>query len=545
MGVNGAQPPSVRPWASASRRFPLQRRDILVTILLGCAAFVLALTIFTYAPWPHHWDATGYAIRAIELMGADGPAEYLRRFPGSHGPILPLLNSLALAVIPVGNAFWPMAAVQILALIVTVTIGYLAVRSGAPVLTAAAALLTYLLHPSQLAWSTELMHEGPAMAVLALWMFATALDANRATPRTFGFAAVATGFLTISRLNFAAPGVVAFGTYALWRLARATRGERWTLAGYAAAPLLLTTVLWHAGTNFHQFRYYFSYTSMDPSLQLYWQGSSQSWPMMQLEFLLHIVQYRGTATVLLIGIAAIVALVQLLRRGYGPHTATFVFLVVVSVLVAVSQGKQERFLVPALLPALATLAWMAHDEFWPRTARRAAHLLLIMALASQVLQWAERLGMPMPAPVRLALRLDTGPPHTLKGASSASGRLTDRVLRAAGPEARVVFIGNGYQINNVYLDYWNTVRRSPLSWEYLWDPLQPETFPQRVRAQLPRADYLLFAPATAEDGRQYRTGSQFVEQIVTRWTADGRMRPVFAEPALGVTLYAVNADAQP
>ena len=43
-----------------------------------------------------------------------------------------------------------------------------------------------------------------------------------------------------------------------------------------------------------------------------------------------------------------------------------VFLALVIGLLIVSQGRQERYLVPALLPALLTVAWAAHDQEDPR-----------------------------------------------------------------------------------------------------------------------------------------------------------------------------------
>lgn len=522
------------------------RRDLFPIVLLPVCALAASLALIHDAPWPQHWDATGYAIRSIELVRAldGGLGEYLRRFPGSHGPILPLLNTAAMVAAPGINPFWPMAWVQILACVTAVAAGYAAVRQHAGLATATIALLIYLAEPMQLKWATEVMHEGPGFALIAVWLLCVAIDTRVMRNATFGAAALATGLVTLSRLNFGIPALAGFGLYALVRLWRAPASDRWRLIGIGLVPLLLTTAVWHVGTGFYAFRYYLSFAEMDSSLQLFWQGTSHSWLGIQLEFLRHVVQYWGTPVVLLVTIASGLAIVDLVRRFPGRFTAPSIFLLTIVTLLIVSSGRQERYVAPTLLPALALIAWAAHDEWWRPGVRRALRLLLVVALIGQGLLWLERVPVSLPVPLRVALRADSGPPFELKGGTDLSRRIIERIQGlAAAPDARVLFLGNSYDVNWGYMYYWTLVTRTPLRWSSAWEPLDPGALARTFETRLAASQFLLFAPATGQDGRYYREGSRFAEGVVARWKDEGRLRVLFEEPPYHITVYEIRPDA--
>jgi hypothetical protein len=521
----------------------MARRDLLPIILLPVCALAASLALMTHAPWPQHWDATGYAIRSIELVRAldGGLGEHLRRFPGSHGPVLPLLNTAAMVLAPGVNPFWPMAWVQILACVTAVAAGYAALRQYASLATATIALVIYLVEPMQLKWATEVMHEGPGLALIALWLLAIAIDTRVTRPATFCAAALATGLVTLSRLNFGIPALAGFGLYALVRLWRAPAVDRKRLILLGLTPLVLTTVVWQVGTGFYQFRYYLSFAEMDSSLQLYWQGTSHSWLGMQLEFLRHVVQYWGSPVVVLVLIASVLAIVDLARRFPGRFTAPSIFLLTLVALLIVSKGRHERYVAPTLLPALGLIAWAAHDEWWRPGVRRALRVLLVAALIGQGLLWLERAHVSLPAPMRLALRADSGPPFELKGGSDLSRRLIERIQGLApAPDARVLFLGNSYDVNWGYMYYWTLVTRTPLRWSSAWEPLDPPAITRTFEKRLGASQFFLFAPATDQDGRHYREGSRFAQSVVERWTHEGRIRAVFEEPRYHVTVYQVT-----
>jgi hypothetical protein len=526
----------------------LDKRDILPITVLAALAFCVSLAIMLHAPWPQHWDATGYAIRSLEMVQAlfdEGPIAYLRRFPASHGPILPILNTVFMAITPASiSPFWPMAWVQILALVVAVTAGYAALRQYAAIGTATIAMLIYILEPMQLKWATEVMHEGPGFAVIAIWLLCVAVDTRVKTPLSFGAAALATGLVTLSRLNFAVPALAGFGLYGLTRLWRAPASDRRRLFLMALVPLLLTTAVWHVGTGFHAFRYYQSFAAMDSSLQLYWQGQSHSWLGMQMEFLRHVVNYWGTPIVALVMVGAVLAVVGLTRRLPGRFIAPSVFLLTIVALLIVSSGRQERYLAPTLLPTLVLISWAAHDEFWASGLRKALRVMLMVALACQGLLWLERAHVPFPAPLSVALRADSGPPPALKGSSNVPRYLMERMERNASTKnARVLVLGNSEEVNWPYLQYWTLATRSPLRWSSAWDPLEPRKLPKTFEARLADADYFLFAPGTADGGRLFHEGAQFAEGVVARWKDEGRLRVLFEEPRYHVKVYAIAHQA--
>jgi len=513
--------------------------------LVVCTLFPLVMICGIYGisrhPWPTCWDAADYAVRSMELTQAlgKGLGPFLDRFPGSHGPLMPILNTVALAALPRANPFWVMTSIQVVLLALTACLAYALVRSVAGIPAALMIVALYLLSPIHAYWSTQIMHEGPGYVLLAAFLLACVHDYRQQSPKSVLITAAALGFLCLTRLNFAIPALLAFVPYLIRRIRSAPYPERRNTVVCFLLPIISIAGLWYAATIRHLIqhaRFTNTWSSHTPA--------AGDWLTKQTLYLGYLWREWGSSSFIILIAATAAAAPFLLSRKHrdafplGLTAAGFVL--ILFALCILAHNKNERFLTPMLLPALFMLAWALQTLRSRKVIGAMAQGTVVLLLMLQVGSFADRFISPLPRSARRLLYANSSGPTRPLNISSAARTLLSTARTVFPPQARVLFIGHGRNLNNIYMKYWNAIDGYPLRLEYAWTHLSPRAAIQKLPRRIENSEHVILYKARQSDGAAYRKASQAAESTLTDLSASGRATVISTDKDLNVTLYRLS-----
>lgn len=522
-------------------RFALSRPDYVVMAALLVSVVVFAVTWVARRPWPDNWDAADYAVRCIALADGlrQGLGTFLGRFPGSHGPLMPLLNTAGLLLVPCAGPFAVMASIQMGSMGLAACLLYATLRRvlGRP--ASVGLVLLYVLSPMHFYWSTQIMHEGPALAALTALLLACCVDRERRSGfSAFGVGAML-GLVTLTRLNLAVPALGAALPYLVWRFRRTPR-PAWRRAALALlVPVAATTGVWYGATLWHMLgyaRFAYVWPSHAPA--------GESWLGTQLQYANYLWREWGAVSVALAVGATATALVFLAwrrhRDAFPAGMVAAVFVLILVVLCIAGRQKNERFLLPVLVPGLVLVGYAGQAAARRRAARALLGAALAAALLVQGVAFVGRFEPRLPQGVRLALYGPLEGQRDLFGTSDAAGAALELVSSDVPRGGRVLFVGHGRDFCNAYVRYWNAVRGSALDIDLAWEHLDPDGSAERVAGRIRGSPYVLFYRAGPADGAAYRKCSDVAAATLAALVDGGQADQVWSRAQWQVALYRIQ-----